>query len=51
MALAGSGRFRTGEPSQHTRTHAAVIGRFLDLPVAMTPDEGQWLVTIGNPRL
>jgi RNA 3'-terminal phosphate cyclase (ATP) len=50
MALAGSGRFRTGEPSQHTRTHAAIIGRFLDVAVSMTPDEGQWLVTIGNPR-
>jgi hypothetical protein len=33
------------EFSQHTRTHAAVIGRFLDVPVAMIPDEGQWLVT------
>jgi RNA 3'-terminal phosphate cyclase (ATP) len=51
MALAGAGRFRTGTPSQHTRTHAAVISRFLDVPVTMTPDQDQWLITIGNPGL
>jgi RNA 3'-terminal phosphate cyclase (ATP) len=31
MALAGSGRFRTGKPSSHTLTNIAVIKQFLDI--------------------
>jgi hypothetical protein len=36
LALAGRGTFRTLTPSDHTRTHAAVIQRFLDLPIRIT---------------
>lgn len=31
IALAGSGRFRTGKPSSHTLTNIAVIKQFLDI--------------------
>lgn len=33
LALARSGRFRTVEPSSHTRTNAEVIARFLPVLV------------------
>jgi RNA 3'-terminal phosphate cyclase (ATP) len=36
MALAGCGTFRTLTPTEHTKTNAAVIQRFLDLPIAFT---------------
>lgn len=47
MALAGGGRFTTVKPSQHSRTGAAVIARFLDVAVAFeeTPS-GCHLVTV-----
>lgn len=34
MAMAGSGRFRTLSPSQHTTTNIAVIKQFLDIEIA-----------------
>lgn len=41
LALAGGGRFRTVEPSSHTRTQAATIARFLDVDVAFEPLDGR----------
>lgn len=49
MALAGGGTFRTGTPSSHTRTNAAVIRRFLDVSIAMEPErDGVYRVTVGS---
>jgi RNA 3'-terminal phosphate cyclase (ATP) len=36
MAVAGGGRFRTTELSPHARTNIETIGKFLDLPIAVT---------------
>jgi len=48
MALAGGGRFTTVKPSQHSRTAADIIGRFLDLPIAFdVRDDGCHEVTVG----
>jgi RNA 3'-terminal phosphate cyclase (ATP) len=47
MAVAGRGRFRTVEPSGHTKTNAEVIKRFL--PVGVTIDDegnGAWTIEI-----
>jgi RNA 3'-terminal phosphate cyclase (ATP) len=48
-AVAGRARFRTVEPSGHTRTNADVIKRFLPVDVAME-DEGQgaWRIEVGR---
>jgi RNA 3'-terminal phosphate cyclase (ATP) len=47
MALAGGGRFTTVKPSQHARTGAAVIERFLPVAIRFEErDEGCWLVEI-----
>ena len=35
MAMAGAGRFRTLEPTLHTRTNAEVVEKFLDVKVTM----------------
>ncbi len=45
MALAGSGTFRTGEPSLHTLTNMAVIEQFL--PVSFTSEQQGDCWTIG----
>ena len=37
MALAGGGSFRTLSPTQHTRTQATMITRFLDVKVRIEP--------------
>jgi RNA 3'-terminal phosphate cyclase (ATP) len=37
LALAGGGRFRTLEPTGHTTTNIATIGRFLDVPIRLEP--------------
>jgi RNA 3'-terminal phosphate cyclase (ATP) len=48
MAMAGGGRFRTVEPSLHTRTNASIVERFL--PVTIEFEElagGAWEVRVG----
>jgi len=40
LALAGGGSFRTLEPTQHTRTNAGVISRFLEVDFAIEPADG-----------
>jgi RNA 3'-terminal phosphate cyclase (ATP) len=40
MALAGGGSFTTVKPSQHARTAAEVIGKFLDVRIAFEEAEG-----------
>lgn len=48
LALAGAGVFRTTTPSQHTRTHAEIVHRFLGIAVDMQPEDGeQWRITVG----
>ena len=47
MALAGGGVFRTTTPSLHTTTNAAIVQRFLDVPVAMVPAGGAVEVRVG----
>jgi RNA 3'-terminal phosphate cyclase (ATP) len=43
MALAGGGRFRTAAPTPHTRTQLAVVQRFLEVTVALSPlPDGSW---------
>src|SRR5262249_36149877 len=51
MALAGGGRFRTVEPTAHTRTQIYVLAAFLpELEVRAEPDAGgAWLVSL-SPR-
>ncbi len=51
MALAGGGRFRTVEPSLHTRTNATMVERFLPVSIDFD-DEGDdaWMVRV-EPRL
>lgn len=40
MALAGGGVFRTTEPTEHTRTNAEVIARFLPVRFELVPQGG-----------
>ena len=48
FALAGGGRFTTVKPSQHARTAAAVIARFLDVRIDFAERaSGDHLVTVG----
>ena len=37
LALAGGGRFRTEPPTLHLTTNVAVIGRFLEVPIGLSP--------------
>jgi RNA 3'-terminal phosphate cyclase (ATP) len=47
FALAGGGSFTTVRPSQHSRTGADVIGRFLDVAIRFEErDGGEHLVTV-----
>lgn len=49
LAIAGGGAFRTTRPSSHATTNAAVIGRFMPAPIAMSEqDDGAFLVTVGD---
>ncbi len=51
MALAGGGRFRTTEPSSHTRTNASIIRRFLEVDIRFDQESsGTWLVTVSGKR-
>lgn len=48
LALAGGGAFRTLAPTEHTRTNAEVIRRFLDVAIAIErEDRGTFRVTVG----
>jgi len=47
LALAGEGRFRTLSPTLHTTTNIAIIKKFLDLDIQVTPfSEQGWEVQI-----
>ena len=49
MALARGGTFRTLKPTAHTVTNAAVIRKFLDVPIALEHESGEvHRVTIGK---
>ncbi|MEM6258305.1 MAG: RNA 3'-terminal phosphate cyclase [Planctomycetota bacterium] len=51
LALSGHGRYRASCLSLHTATHAALIQRFLDVPITLEPDEdpsGPGTVAIGQ---
>jgi RNA 3'-terminal phosphate cyclase (ATP) len=49
MALARSGQFRTLDATMHARTNAAVIQRFLDVPISFEPESaGVTRVTVGD---
>lgn len=49
LALAGSGRFRTTRPSSHTLTNLEVVGRFLEVELAVEERAGSWEVRAGGP--
>jgi RNA 3'-terminal phosphate cyclase (ATP) len=50
MALAGGGSFTTVKPSQHSRTGAEVIARFLEVSIGFEERaDGCHLVTVGSP--
>ena len=49
MALAGRGSFHTTKPSLHSKTNAAMIQRFLPVPISMEQEnELVWRITVGN---
>ncbi|MEZ5964883.1 MAG: RNA 3'-terminal phosphate cyclase [Planctomycetota bacterium] len=49
LAIAGGGTFRTGRPSSHTRTNAAVIERVLPVRFSFTPEPGEtWRVEVNS---
>jgi len=48
MAIGEGGRFTTLRPSQHTRTHAHLIERFLETPISLEElSDDRWLVAVG----
>lgn len=52
LALAGGGGFRTVPPTEHTRTQARTVQRFLpDLAIALTPEDqedGPWALRVSH---
>jgi RNA 3'-terminal phosphate cyclase (ATP) len=46
LALGAGGRFRTLRPSEHTRTNAEVIARFLGAVVDIAEEAGAWTVGV-----
>jgi RNA 3'-terminal phosphate cyclase (ATP) len=49
MALAGESSFRTTKPSLHTTTNAAIIQRFLSVPIRFEQENHLvWRVSIGK---
>lgn len=46
LAIGAGGRFRTVKPSEHTRTNAAIIARFLGEVVTITADGETSVVTV-----
>jgi RNA 3'-terminal phosphate cyclase (ATP) len=50
FALAGEGSFRTTKPSLHTITNAAIIQRFLPVPIHFSQETtSTWRVRVGEP--
>lgn len=47
LAIGAGGRFRTLPLSRHATTNVDVIRRFLDVPIAVAPDGGSVIVTVG----
>lgn len=47
LAMAGGGRFRTVAPTAHTRTQLAVVQRFLEVKLQLTPDGEAWRLQVG----
>jgi RNA 3'-terminal phosphate cyclase (ATP) len=49
MALAGGGSFRTTKPSLHATTNAAIIQRFLPVPIQFQQEtDSVWNVVVGE---
>ncbi len=49
MALAGGGTFRSLKPTAHAITNADVIGRFLDVPIAIEHERDEvYVVRVGS---
>lgn len=46
MALGKGGRFRTMEPSGHTRTNIATVQRFLDVEITAEEADGAWDIRV-----
>jgi len=46
MALGAGGRFRTVEPSGHTRTNIETIRRFLDVAIEVEKADGVWEIRV-----
>jgi RNA 3'-terminal phosphate cyclase (ATP) len=47
IALAGSGKFRTLSPTQHTRTNIEVVKQFLDIDISMNQlDKSVWEIEL-----
>ncbi len=46
MAMAGGGRSRTAAITEHTRTNAEIVARFLDVQVTMEPVDGSYEVAV-----
>jgi RNA 3'-terminal phosphate cyclase (ATP) len=46
LAIGAGGRFRTAKPSEHTRTNAAIIARFLGEVVTMAADGEASTITV-----
>ena len=48
LALAGTGRFRTGPLSRHTTTNIEVIRDFLNVNIGVEEEPGQtWTIIVG----
>jgi RNA 3'-terminal phosphate cyclase len=45
--VAGGGRFRCAPLSSHATTNIDTIGRFLDVPIRVSPDGDAVVVAIG----
>lgn len=48
MALAGSGSFYTSTLSEHTRTNAAIIERFLPVQISQQATDKGWKITVSS---
>ena len=49
MAWAGGGSFTVDVLSEHTRTNVHTLGQFLDVPVALSEEDGLTRVGVGAP--
>ncbi len=50
LAVAGRGSFRTLPLSRHATTQIALVGRFLDVEIAVRDEGGATVVEVGGPR-